>query len=283
MALIIAIQQLLLFFVLLTSTSKYFPEIDGWDKDGEIEIYDPDNLYDYINGAADSYLAYDFEALYLQRYKGAKELSLKIEIYKLSNNLTAFGIYSAERPSNGNWVDIGSQGYMEKEILNFYKGQYYVKIMINRTKETNELLLAIGKSIEERIKGENTLIEAYSLFPEEGRIKYSERYINKNFLGYESLGEAYSISYEIEDNYFDLFLIEKPSTEDCKNMLVDYFESIKIDTALVKDGNIVVKDPYQGNFEIIWKNNIVAGTINYSDADLANNYLASFIQNVLEN
>ena len=43
-----------------SNNDSLFPEIEGYQKMGELENYNPDNLYDIINGAADSYIKYDF-------------------------------------------------------------------------------------------------------------------------------------------------------------------------------------------------------------------------------
>ena len=50
-----------------------FPEIAGWKQSGEVETFIPKNLYEYINGAADLYLMYDFEELKVEEYKNEKK------------------------------------------------------------------------------------------------------------------------------------------------------------------------------------------------------------------
>ena len=46
-----------------------FPQITGWKKSGEIRIFLPKNLYDYIDGGADLYLKYDFQELQVAEYQ----------------------------------------------------------------------------------------------------------------------------------------------------------------------------------------------------------------------
>ncbi len=45
-----------------------FPPVDGLAIRGEAEVFDSDTLFEYINGAAESYLAYGFEELRVQSY-----------------------------------------------------------------------------------------------------------------------------------------------------------------------------------------------------------------------
>ena len=39
-----------------------FPEIAGWQKKGAVEIFSPENLYEYIDGAAENFIGYDFRS-----------------------------------------------------------------------------------------------------------------------------------------------------------------------------------------------------------------------------
>ncbi len=284
MALIINLFQLLIVFSLFSpSNDSMFPEIEGFQKTGEIEIYNPDNLYDIINGAADSYLKYDFEELSLIRYKGDADQFLKIEIYRHSNNSNAFGIYSNERPLKGNWIDIGAQGYYESKILNFYKGKYYIKLMGYKIDNIDELLLSVAKRVAENLEGNNELPKLLESFPKVGKINYSGRYIHKNFLGYKSLSEAFTMDYEVDGKDFKMFIIKKSNVDDCKKMLEDYFTSIKMDNTNINEGNIKIKDAYQGEIYILWQGNNVIGVLNNNDTQLSEKYLEAMSKNLIMN
>ena len=105
-----------------------FPEVSGWKQSGEIQTFTPQTLYEYINGAADLYLMYDFEELKVAEYLNEKKASVTVDVYRHKTPTHAFGIYSQERLPNANFLDIGAQGYIEQNILNFLIGPYYVKI-----------------------------------------------------------------------------------------------------------------------------------------------------------
>jgi len=274
------ILQILFFSNIVLIPFEEFPEIKDLEKDGDVEYYNPNNLYDYINGAADSYLNYDFESLNLQRYKGSNNQSLKIEIYKHSNAATGFGIYSSERPTDGNWLNIGSQGYFEKGILNFYKGRYYVKIMTYDIEDSKNLLINTANLIADKLDGGNEILSALELFPDSGKQINSEKYVHRNFMGYESLNKVFTAEYEIEGNYFELFFIEKENDKVCRAMLKEYFKSIEQDTSIINEGKILINDPYQGEIKTILKKNILIGAINYSDTKLAENHLELFLNNL---
>lgn len=284
MILLINLFQLaIILFVFSPSNDSMFPEIEGYQEMGELEIYNPDNLYDCINGAADSYLKYDFEELKLKRYKGDADQFLKIEIYKHSNNANAFGIYSNERPLKGNWVDVGAQGYYESKVLNFYIGKYYVKMMGYKIDNIEEFLFNLAEIVADNLEGENELPKLLKSFPEEYKIDYSERYINKNYLGYESLTEAFTADYKVDGKDFKMFVIKKNDANICIKMLEDYFASIKMDKENIKEGNIQVTDPYQGELSLMWRDNIVIGVINCTDAQLVKKHLEYMSKNLKMN
>src|SRR5512141_754220 len=88
---------LLLLFVVAHSQDSPtpFPGLDGWTMAVEETVYNPDNLWDLIDGAADVYLEYNFVDLHLCRYQqGDKEI--RVELYKHATREDAFGIYAQE-------------------------------------------------------------------------------------------------------------------------------------------------------------------------------------------
>ncbi len=256
-----------------------FPDIDGLKKSDSVETYNPSNLYDYINGAADSYLKYDFVELNMMRYEGGDEVTLKIEVYEHSNNLNAFGIYSNEKPLESTWLDIGGQAYLEEDILNFYKGSHYVKIMSNEIEDSNVLVKA-GEYVAERLTGQTDPPEMSLRFPEHNKITNSERYINKNFLGYKSLSEAFTAEYEAGEHYFKLFIIEKKSQEDCIKMLSEYASSINLNSEEIKAGRITLEDPYQGKIQLFLEGNVILGILDLDEPELSEKYMLLLIDSV---
>ena len=101
-----------------------FPSVSGWKQVGEIQRFDPNTLYEYINGGADLYLAYDFEELKVAEYQNDKKAAVTVDVYRHRTPTHAFGIYSQERFPGANFIDVGVQGYLEKHALNFLFGKH---------------------------------------------------------------------------------------------------------------------------------------------------------------
>ena len=92
----------------------------------ERQFYSSD-LYKYIDGAADAFLSFDLVAMSHQEYE-TKDADVTVDIYDMGKPLNAFGMYAAERSPNYHFLPLGVEGYVSDFILNFFQGQYYVKL-----------------------------------------------------------------------------------------------------------------------------------------------------------
>ena len=59
-----------------------FPEVEGWTLASEVQVYDAENLWEYINGAADMYLAYDFKKVATLSYDTEPKGSITVDVYE---------------------------------------------------------------------------------------------------------------------------------------------------------------------------------------------------------
>jgi len=254
-----------------------FPEIKGWKQSAEIQTFIPKNLYEYINGAADLYLMYDFQELKSAEYVNEKKASVIVDVYRHKTPIHAFGIYSQERLSDANFINIGAQGYVEKNVLNFLTGSYYVKLnSFNTGAEDEEILLAFAKKVSESLGERGKLPSILSSFPIEGKKKNSEKFINKNFLGYAFLHSAFTADYDVSGTKFKLFVIEGVEGNVCKDMIQKYFQQTKSPEKNIAEGRHTIKDPYHGEILLHWKGKYIWGILNLNEASLRSTYLKLF-------
>lgn len=258
-----------------------FPNISDMHKVGQPEIYGSENLYEYINGAAESYLVYEFQELAVQFYENDQKQSVTVEIYRHQNPVHSFGIYSQERPLQSNFLNIGSQGYYEKGILNFLKGNFYVKISAFDFAEVDQaILMRFAKQTAQQLKGDDRMPQPLSWFPMEGKIENSERFISQNFLGYSFLKTAFTADYEVSKNRFTLFILGTSKSDECKSILESYLGAVNNCQEEIEEGIYIIDDPYQGTIEILWKNRYLLGTHNLESAELRKSYLRLFEEKI---
>ena len=263
----------------------YFPEMDGWSKKGAPGFYNPDNLYEYINGAAEVFLSYDFRNLASLTYENKAKHSLTIDIYQHGNPNNGYGIYSQEMPREGSFLSIGAQGYYEQGILNFFKGKYYVKISSFDLGDNDEAVLkTFAKAVEDKIQGTTDFPNALRCFPEKNAVKGSRKYISSNFLGHSFLHSAFVGDYQVGDKKLQLFVIETEAPDAVKKIVDDYraFAKKKGMEITEKNGIVNFSDPYyrsSGPMNIKQKGNfawgmfcadkaVAAGFINDVEANL---------------
>jgi hypothetical protein len=259
-----------------------FPDIPGWKPSGDIQTFSPKTLYEHINGAADLYLTSDFEELKVAEYVNEKKASVIVEVYRHRTPRDAFGIYSQERLPDGNFLKIGDQGYVDKDILNFVNGTYYVKLnSFNTGAEDRELLRAVAKKVEVNLGKQGGLPVILSAFPPEGKKGNSEKYITRNFLGYPFFNSAYTADYEVAGKTFKLFLIEAADNHEGKSVIEKYLRQIKDPEREVSEGRYTVSDPHHGAIDLFWKGAYIWGAVDLADADLRSKALKAFEGNLI--
>ena len=160
-------------FILIISTSlsfgqeSPFPHLPGWKVTQDDPVYDANNLWDIIDGAADLYLEYAFIDLHIARYISTDSIEVKAEMYRHASSEDAFGMYSQERDTGYNFIQVGVQGYLQQGILNFLTGSYYIKLSTYQTgSKAQEAMLTIGRTLALHLKQSNTMPKFFQVFPE---------------------------------------------------------------------------------------------------------------------
>ena len=153
------------------------------------------DLYRYIDGGAPAFENYDMVAMVHCRHQ-AGEVETTVDIYDMGESLNAFGVYSSERAPDQRFLGIGAEANATDVTLNFFQGQYYVKLSaFGETKGGGSNMEPLAKTIAERIGGGKTMPAGLALLPREGLTPHSEKYVKRAPLGHGFLGPAYMGSY----------------------------------------------------------------------------------------
>lgn len=92
------------------------------------QVFDGSSLWGYMNGGADIYLEYGFDKLRVEEFSGEGE-NIKLELFKMHDPLSAFGIYSIKT-----YKCKESEVLTSPDCLNAYQyqllyGDYYFQII----------------------------------------------------------------------------------------------------------------------------------------------------------
>lgn len=105
---------------------KWPSEVVGWKWDGKQEAYDAQSIFKYIDGAAEVYLAYNFQGLNVGRYDRDGRPELVADVYRMGTAEDAFGAFSFERQDDDAAIGQGSE--FGGGLLRFWKGSYFVTV-----------------------------------------------------------------------------------------------------------------------------------------------------------
>ena len=101
-------------------------EAAGWMWDEKEMTYNSRTVFDYIDGAAELYLAYGFQNLTVRRFEKSSRPPMTVELYDMASSEDAFGVFSFERQDEA--VGIGQGSEFGGGLLRFWKGKYFVSI-----------------------------------------------------------------------------------------------------------------------------------------------------------
>lgn len=239
---------------------SWLPAVDGWTISDEVEVFNPDNLFDRINGAAPLFLENNFREMTSMEYKKGADY-ITIQAYRHATPEDAFGMYSSERSSDLTYLPIGGEAQGDKANLYFFAGNMYLKIWSNVTGDVSDELQTIGKGLAGKIDANAAYPLVVRLFPEEGKIPYSTGYVTSNFIGHEFLRAVYTAKYERDGQSFQLFIMDGGTPEGVKEVLAQYMTFTK-QPQDVKEGELLIKDRYNGDIPALWKGRYLIGIFN---------------------
>ena len=206
---------------------------------------------------------------------------IKAEVYQHSSNTLAFGIYSSERSPSFKFTNLGAQGYIADGSINFFKGNYYVKI---RTYSKKEKVLQAEETLANRIAGllpgTASMPEMLSLFPAEGKKANEETFINESVLGHSFLNKAFKAAYQIGNDEFSVFILDTASPETAKKSSETYIASTGISPVETADNKFMLMDGYNGTIFLSWKDKriVIISGLAKDQAEIAERYTTEILK-----
>ena len=103
----------------------------GKSGDHHIESFNAENLFEKIDGRAESFIQYGVKGMAYTFYHptGDPSNELQLYIFEMPESLKAFGKYGSEKPDEAQPVAIGDAGYTTAGSTLFYASRYYTQII----------------------------------------------------------------------------------------------------------------------------------------------------------
>jgi len=257
--------SLILFPLSICAQGVTFPTLNGWKSDGKVQVFNKDNLYEHIDGAAEFYLSYGFESLQVASWKSDGS-ELTVEVYDHGDPLHAFGIYSIERSAKAETGPIGLEGYSDAATLNFVTGKFYVKINSTQIEKVAGFSLkSFATAFAKTLCSNPEYPKVIGLFPKENLQPNTCQYIPTEFMGLGFLGSAVRAKYSLNGAEVTIFILERANRAEVEKMVLKYISYAEDKIKKVAEGDFSLKDPFNGTVCLRWKGNYLLGATGFSD------------------
>lgn len=153
---------------------------ENWEVDEE-NFYDPQTIFDYIDGAGEVYRAYNFQLLLSRIFQGPSNLKIFVDLFDMGSGADAFGVFTHDR--EGENLAIGQGAVYKGGLLSFWKGRYFVSIFAEvENQVTKKAILNLGKMIAARIKETAPLPELVHRLPRSSLIEDKVHYFHHHLI-----------------------------------------------------------------------------------------------------
>ena len=182
--------------------------LNEWKWTADPQYYEPDNLFEYINGSADLYLSYDFKALVTITFINENDQSLVVDIYDMRTPLNAFGAYSHFRSPESNYQPLGTEAIISEYYIRFYQGQFIVDLNASDTDEAlTDFMKKVAEEISERIHAPKEPPEILNLLPPKHLIDKTAKYLSRGLLGHEFFPRGLEANYQLDAAEVKAFIV----------------------------------------------------------------------------
>jgi hypothetical protein len=149
----------------------------GWSAAGADRYYTRDNIFEYMDGAGEIYLAYDFQRLLVREYEKRAAPRIIAEIYQMSSSEDAYGIFSHD--PEGQPVTLGQGAIYGAGLLRFWKDRIFVRVLAEKeTAAAKAAVMALGKSIDATIPRAGKKPRLLTALPLPGLLRESVHYFH---------------------------------------------------------------------------------------------------------
>jgi hypothetical protein len=197
----------------------------GWTP-GEIQTYDHQTLFDYMDGASEYFFTYSFEKLAARQYTNAAGAELMVEIWRFGKSADAYGLFSGRTGATAISVGHASGALLESgSRLYFWQDRFYVVLTATTTLSDSDLETAAGL-ISNRLPTGGTQpaligkLPAENLVPDSGKFFHSELAVQdqlwlggENLLGLGQDTDAVYGLYQAGANQMQLLLVQYPDAK----------------------------------------------------------------------
>jgi hypothetical protein len=242
-----------------------FPEVDGWTLAGDVMTYDADNLWEYINGAAELFLEYDVQTCRTADLSSG-DLLVTVDLYDMGAPLNAFGTFNREHPAAGSPLPGATKAVVSPPYQALLlKGATYVKVNAVEGELTSTSGRQLLEALARALPGQADHPLELDLLPQNGRVAGSEGYVREGFLGLTELSHCLYADYAGADGqtWEGFVMLTAPGSSPAAvwESLADIWASVEHEGRTVLYKEI----PYRGLAGVVQTDRSIVGATGASD------------------
>jgi len=214
-------------------------EVEGWKWDGKEMKYNNKTLFDYIDGAAELYLAYGFQNLAVRRFEKSNQPPITLELYEMASSEDAYGVFSFDQQDEA--IGIGQGSEFGGGLLRFWKGKYFVSTYADgEGTEVESTILKMGRATADSIRATGPEPKLIDFIPGKdlGLVDKSVRYLkshvllnqrffvaHQNILNLSRKTEAVLAQYLQDKQKIQLLLIRYPNAKEAGDAYQNFMQA----------------------------------------------------------
>jgi len=263
-------------------------EVPGWAMSRQPRSFKAESLWEFIDGAADRYLAYGFEEVVTSEYtQNGTGLQVLVDIYRMKDVLNAFGIYTQERNPEYQFLNIGNEGYLTGTALNFWIGSYYVKITAFEEREATRRDLAnLAGAVAAKVKVPGAEPAEVGYFSKAGQLPHTVVYIPRDVLGQSYLTRGFEARYKEGGREYRMILVILASPETAQGAMARYRQFLSGDGKRVTDlaapgqGGFAGRESFYGNVVAVRSGKNIAMVLGVQSDEEGKRLVADLVENI---
>lgn len=278
--------------------------------DKHLETFNADNLFEKIDGRAESFVDYKVKGMAYAYYHPAGDDTNEVQLYifELGDGLKALGKYGTEKPDEAKPLKVGTEGYTSAGSLLFYQGPYYTQIVSTKDDKTfGDFAVALANRIAASQKpggatGASVTPAAGDAKPATADIpatpeglfgllpavsgKTSPTYVPADVFGYSFLSEVFMAEYSDKGATWKGFIRPYADAAEAKVVFEKYLASARQDGAEIKEektegaDRMVVTSNIGLTDAIFLKGNSIGGAAGSTAPDAATAYARAFAKSL---
>ena len=250
----------------------------GWVIEGKVQLFDKETLFDHIDGEAELYFPYGFDALATASYvnKQHPDLSIVADVYRMASVLDAFGIYSNYRKTNNLWVTIGAEGFVSSSQLMFYQDRYFVRLQVSgATSLPKDTFLACARAISASLPAGSGPPKELEVMKIPALVPKSERYLAQSLLGYVFFRKGIIADAAVQAEKMQIFVIHEDTPAAARKTFDQYHSYLKAEgqgIQMTDDPDrlrLIAVDPLYGGVLVEQSGRYIIGAVRIKNTSIA--------------